>query len=119
MHNVVNFEKRVEGLGTYNYKILKNSIRVKSGVGDINEINSFAIRAEFQLESEHSVSENNTKTVYNVSFKMEEAMDIVKILLENEVSPLHLEDIINDHIFVINEKRETMIETSELLLMAQ
>ena len=82
----------------YFYRLLKGKTSISYSSKDIEEVSSYGIEVERQDILDGKLINMERDSIQNISPERYKVHNLLKLLHDNKVSPLHLVDVIGDYV---------------------
>lgn len=97
VENLIRTESREDVNHIYLYRLLKGNINITYGVDTI-EVQSYGIEIERQDMINGNVVNIERDCIKSISPKRHKVHNLLKLLYDNNVSPIHLIDVLGEYI---------------------
>ena len=97
VENLIRTESRNNIKYVYFYRLLKGSVNITYGKDTI-EVQSYGIEIERQDMVEENLVNIERDCVNNISPERHKVHNLLKLLYDNNISPIHLIDVLGDYI---------------------
>ena len=107
VENLIRTENRENVRNVYLYRLLKNNINITYGKDTI-EVQSYGIEIERQDVIDGKLVNIERDSVNSISPERYKVHNLLKLLYDNAVSPIHLIDVLGDYIdeYIIDFDKE-------------
>ncbi len=107
VENLIRTESRENMRNVYLYRLLKNNINITYGKDTI-EVQSYGIEIERQDVIDGKLVNIERDSVNSISPERYKVHNLLKLLYDNAVSPIHLIDVLGDYIdeYIIDFDKE-------------
>lgn len=97
VENLIRTESREDVKFVYLYRLLKGNVKITYGIDTI-EVQSYGIEIERQDMIDGKLVNIERDCVKSISPERHKVHNLLKLLYDNNVSPMHLIDVIGDYI---------------------
>ncbi len=98
IENFISTEKVKQIKYVYFYRLLKGKTSISYSSKDIEEVSSYGIEVERQDILDGKLINMERDSIQNISPERYKVHNLLKLLHDNKVSPLHLVDVIGDYV---------------------
>lgn len=107
VENLIRTESRENMRNVYLYRLLKNNINITYGKDTI-EVQSYGIEIERQDVIDGKLVNIERDSINSISPERYKVHNLLKLLYDNAVSPIHLIDVLGDYIdeYIIDFDKE-------------
>lgn len=98
MENFISNEKVKQIEYVYFYRLLKGKIVISYSHKDVEEVQAYGIEVERQDILDGKLINVQRDSIENISPERYKVHNLLKLLYDNKVSPLHLVDVIGDYV---------------------
>ncbi|OAA93379.1 DUF6514 family protein [Clostridium coskatii] len=98
IENLISKEKVDQIKYVYFYRLLKGKIAISYSHKDVEEVQAYGIEIERQDILDGKLINVQRDSVQNISPERYKVHNLLKLLYDNKVSPIHLVDVIGDYV---------------------